>query len=223
MITDASEFKQRLKEIQDNTTVTFTTLPSNESRFIIDLNSRTISIPIEFEFLAVKNDHKAETVYFECDRYFDDVDLSQHTCVVQTLNINNDRQESNEAIIPVTYIDTTTIDGKIIFGWSITNESTQIDGYLYFAIRFYSIDEDNQFIYNINTVSAQSLVLDTLDVNKNSSSTDVNLSELQIWLDKMNELNLKAESTLEKAEEILQNYKVATVDEVDSYLGIEVI
>ena len=121
MITDANEFKQRLKEIQDNTTVTFTTLPSNEPRFIIDLNSRIITIPVEFEFLAIKNDHKAETIYFEVDRYFDNEDLSEHTCVVQFLNENKINEnatifESNEGIYPVTSMDVNSVDGKIIFG-----------------------------------------------------------------------------------------------------------
>ena len=65
MVTEPSEFRQQLLEIQNSTEVTYTTLPSDEPRFIIDANSRTITIPPEFQFLGVKNDHNAETVYSE--------------------------------------------------------------------------------------------------------------------------------------------------------------
>ena len=112
MITEPNEFMQRLQELQDSSSVTYSTLPSNEPRFIIDANSRTIKIPPEFQFLGVKNDHKAETVYFEIDRYFDNEDLSTHTCVVQFEN-----KSGEGGIYPVTIMDTESIDGKIIFGW----------------------------------------------------------------------------------------------------------
>ena len=67
MITEPSEFRQRLQEIQNSVNVIFTHLPSNEPRFIIDANSRKINIPFEFSFLGLINDHKAETIYFEID------------------------------------------------------------------------------------------------------------------------------------------------------------
>ena len=98
MITDPSEFKQRLKEIQNSAKITFAHLPSNEPRFIIDANSREINIPFEFSFLGVIGDHKAETIYFEIDRYFDDEDLSTHTCVIQFVNKNPKTLECNEGL-----------------------------------------------------------------------------------------------------------------------------
>lgn len=220
MMTDASEFRQRLLEIQNSSEhITFTTLPSDEPRFIIDANSRTINIPVEFSFLAVKNDHRAETIYFEIDRYFDDVDLSEYTCVIQFLNRNSETSEYNEGISSITSMDIDSIDGKIIFGWEISNESTQHAGSLYFAVRFYAINDDNEFTYNLNTVSAKSIVLDTLNVI-NSSSAQIEPSELQLWMDKMNQISAKAESALESAQEILENFEVATVDEAKGYLGL---
>ena len=96
MITDPLEFRQRLQEIQNSVEVTYAYLPSNEPRFIIDANSRKINIPFEFSFLGVIGDHKAETIYFEIDRYFDDEDLSTHTCVIQFANRNPKTLEYNE-------------------------------------------------------------------------------------------------------------------------------
>ena len=51
MVTEPSEFRQRLLDIQNSVDVVYSTLPSDEPRFIIDTNSRTINIPIEFQFL----------------------------------------------------------------------------------------------------------------------------------------------------------------------------
>ena len=222
MITEPSEFRQRLQEIQNSVKITFAHLPSNEPRFIIDANSREINIPFEFSFLGVIGDHKAETIYFEIDRYFDDEDLSTHTCVIQFVNKNLKTLECNEGLYPVTTMDVNSIDGKIIFGWNIMNDATQIAGDIHFSIRFYSIDSNNKFTYNFNTLTANSIILDTLDV-KHTSIIEISPSELQAWNDKMNQMNLKAEQALQETSEILQAYEIASVDEVNNYLGIGVI
>ena len=222
MITEPSEFRQRLQEIQNSVKITFAHLPSNEPRFIIDANSREINIPFEFSFLGVIGDHKAETIYFEIDRYFDDVDLSEHTCVIQFINKNPQTLKFNEGLYPVTTMDVNSIDGKIIFGWNIMNDVTQIAGDIHFSIRFYSIDSNNKFTYNFNTLTANSIILDTLDV-KRTSIIEISPSELQAWNDKMNQMNLKAEQALQETSEILQTYEIASVDEINNYLGIEVI
>ena len=119
-------------------------------------------------------------------------------------------------------MDVNSIDGKIIFGWNIMNDATQIAGDIHFSIRFYSIDSNNKFTYNFNTLTANSIILDTLDV-KHSSIIGVSPSELQTWNDKMNQMNLKAEQALRETSEILQTYEIASVDEINNYLGIEVI
>lgn len=177
MITDANEFKQRLQAIQQNSTAVFKTLPSNEPRIIIDANSREISIPVEFDFLAVKTDHKAETIYFEIDRYFDDEDLSKHTCVVQWVN------KSDEGISPCTELDIDTFDGKIVFGWEITNDCTRVDGPIEFSVRFYTFDDLGSFAYNFNTLPAESKILDTL--NSNGEKEPTRPSSFQVWVDKL--------------------------------------
>lgn len=182
MITESNEFMQRLQELQDSSSVTYSTLPSNEPRFIIDANSRTIKIPPEFQFLGVKNDHKAETVYFEIDRYFDNEDLSTHTCVIQFEN-----KSGEGSIYPVTIVDTESIDGKIIFGWEILSDATTIVGDIIFSVRFYSLD-NYVFTYNFNTLPAKSIILDTLNVD-DPTILENYPSELEAWLDRMNDLS----------------------------------
>lgn len=203
MITSVTEFKQRLQEIQQNSPVVFTTLPSNEPRVIIDANLREISIPVEFDFLAVKTDHKAETIYFEIDRYFDDQDLSEHTCVIQWHN------QSAEGISPCTAMDTETFDGKIIFGWEITNDCTKYAGNIDFSVRFYTLDEIGNFEYNFNTLPAESRILDTL--NAHGESEPMHPSSFQVWVDKLYFLEQNCVT-----EEDLENLDTGSVKELTS-------
>ncbi len=54
MITSSHEYMQRLQDIQNQDNLKeLVMLPSDEPRFIIDANSRTISIPDDFSFLSV--------------------------------------------------------------------------------------------------------------------------------------------------------------------------
>ena len=142
--------------------------------------------------------------------------------MIQFINKNSKTLKFNEGLYPVTTMDVNSIDGKIIFGWNIMNDATQIAGDIHFSIRFYSIDSNNKFTYNFNTLTANSIILDTLDV-KRTSIIEISPSELQAWNDKMNQMNLKAEQALQETSEILQAYEIATAQEVKDYLGIGVI
>ena len=218
MITTAEEYKQALLDIQKGVTVVRTTLPSTEPRIPIDLDTRQISIPDEFKFLATKKETKAETIYFVCDRYFDDIDLSTKTCVVQW--VNTDGKITNRGLYPVTEIDTNSVDGKIVFGWAIQSESTQIAGRIEFAITFYEINEDKTidqsvFEYNLTTLATSSLVLDTLDI-WGSTTPPGNPTELQVWLNKINsiakEANDNNHDTKAKIKEFNDNFSGKLTD-----------
>lgn len=186
MITINREFMERLAAIQNGESV-FTTLPSDEPRFIIDANERTITIPEEFsKFLAVKGDHRAETVYFEIDRYFDDVDLSNKTCIIQFQKPG--ACGSYEGICPVTEYDIESVEGKIIFGWEITNDVTDSVADVLFSIRFYSI-EDGEFSYNFNTIPARSRIVDSINV-RTIPVAPLAPSTLQKWFDAINNIAL---------------------------------
>lgn len=180
MITNPQEFKDKLLEIQNNTSIALVYLPSDEPRFIIDANSRAITIPGEFGFLSLKKDHNAETIYFEIDRYFDGEDLSQHTCVVQY------KRSDKEGVYAVKSYDIESVDGKIIFGWTITNEVTLASGDIEFSVRFYSI-KDNKYVYNFNTLPAKSKILETLDIGSYPYE-DILASDYEIYVEKVNVL-----------------------------------
>lgn len=226
MITDSKEYISFLKEIQDSGTTTYSALPSTEPRFLINANKRKITIPSEFSFLAVRYDHQAETVYFEIDRYFDDVDLSQHTCIVQFVN-KDEYGNVSEGHYRIPIMDVTTVEGKIIFGWLIENPATKYAGDIEFSIRFYSITgegDEAKFLYNINTVPSKSTILDTLQIHGTEYSHP---SEFEIWVAKITEIvkNIEqAEKSLadkiEETEQYLENTINATKGEVDNLLEL---
>ena len=196
MVTQPEEYRQRLLDIQNSTEVSYTTIPSEEPKFKIDLKNRSITVPKEFEFLGTKNEHNVETVYFEIDRYFDKTDLSEHTCIIQFEN-----NQKNGGLYPVTVIDKESEEGKLIFGWEIKDDVTALAGDVLFAVRFYSIDENNKFTYNLNTLIGKSVILDTLDVD-NPSIIENYPSELVVWLERMNELSTANQDYGRQIEEI---------------------
>lgn len=165
MITNPNEYWRYLYLIQDKNNPAATAnrippvpIPGEEERLLIDLETRTIEAP---EYLSVQFDHDSETVFFEIDRYFDSVDLSSMCCVIQYINAGKEGR-----FYPVPFYDTLTKEGKIIFPWQISGEVTKYAGNVEYAVRFYSIDFDNQrFNFNLNTQSAKSKVLYGMDVD----------------------------------------------------------
>jgi hypothetical protein len=152
MITTVEDFKKKLEEIEKN--------PGNgqiaieminadtESKFLIDANSRTIKIPTQFEdAAAICRDHDSETIYFEIDQYFDDVDLYQKSCIIQYVNANG-----GQYVFPVTdkYL---TGKGKIIFAWDLNNNATAYAGQVRFSVRFYTL-KNGVYTYNWSTKPA---------------------------------------------------------------------
>lgn len=196
MITFSEEYLRRLADIQNEYNLKeLVMLPEDEPRFIIDLDTRKIILPDEFKFLAVENDHNAETIYFEIDRYYDKQDLSQKTCIVQYKNTSDTK--AIEGFYPVTKLDVDTVPGKILFGWTIENKVTVLPGSVDFSIRFYSINDSGRlpvFTYNINTLTGSLPVIDTL--NTSNQGVEVIPGKVESLTAKFEALAKQAESNV---------------------------
>ena len=174
----------RLYEMQDTYAFEQTSIDNTIPHCIINANKRTITVPEEIKSLGVQYDHRSNIVVFEIDRYIDNVDLLTQTCIIQWMNFNDTKE--NVGLYPVTSIDF-SVEGKLIFTWEIHNESTQLPGTIAFAVRFYSMQDENSFLWSYNTLPAQSVILDTLDVVVRSS-TDIEPSILMAWTERMAQL-----------------------------------
>lgn len=190
MTSDPSNYYiSKLNEIQSSNLETLYLQSSDEPRLIINTNARSITVPSVFSYAGVINDHNAETIFFEVDRYFDNVDLNDHTCVIQYINGSGEQD-----VYPVTMKNLDT-EGKIIFAWTISNNVTKVKGTINFAVRFYTLEtvgEDNDgnplyaFSYNLNTTPASFRILDGL----NCDATEV-VNHADSFLVMFNQLNDK--------------------------------
>ena len=141
----------------------------------IDLNSRTIKSP---DFLSIRKDHQATVIYFCLDRFYDYIDLSTTTGVIQYVLPG----EETLRTYPIPFYDIYTLSdyNKMIIPWTISNVITDKDGDIQYAVRFYKITGDTlsdlKFSYNLNTLPATSKILYGLDAD--FSEIDEELSEL---------------------------------------------
>lgn len=142
-------------------------LPSDERIFDVDLNTRTISVPT---FLSVAKDHRAETVYFLVDRYYEYKDLAQTSCMVEFINAAGEGGFYPVPFYDISsyprYIDDNEIthEEKILIPWCIEGDVTKVAGQVQFVLRFYQLDDANdKFIYNIRTQIATGVILNGMD------------------------------------------------------------
>ena len=133
-------------------------LPSDERTFDVDLSKREIYVPT---FLSVEKDHRAETVYFLVDRYYEQKDLADACCMIEFINAAG---EGGFYPVPFYDISTYKIEGKMLIPWNIEGIVTRAAGPVQFALRFYQLNETGQsFVYNVRTKVAQAEVLSGLD------------------------------------------------------------
>lgn len=159
----ANEIYKLLETVQYKYTTTVRQLPLDEPRIQVDLNTREIKISeSEYsDFLSMEKEHRAETVYFELDRYFEDVDLFNCTCIVEYINAKGQMR-----IYPVTVKDITSLASqhKMILAWNIGGEATVAAGTITFSLSFYAINtETHSVVYSLQTAPAQGNILYGMD------------------------------------------------------------
>lgn len=160
-------------------------LPSDERTFDVDLGSREISIPT---FLSVTKDHRAETVYFLVDRYYEYKDLANTSCMIEFINAAG---EGGYYPVPFYDISTYQTEEKILIPWCIEGDVTKVAGNVQFVLRFYELDDANEkFIYNLRTKIAIGKILVGMDESKIDENIDYDLMS-----DLVQQINYKLDNT----------------------------
>lgn len=155
---------ERLYQISSQNPPSMAELPSVDKNNIsmVDLRSRTIP---NREFISVAKDHRAEVLYFVVDRFYDYMDLSTTTCLVQYST------KSGDYIYIVPYFDIYNRSfghNKMIIPWNIDGSATMENGPIKYSLRFYKIDgqgREAKLVYNLNTLPAESVIYKGLDVD----------------------------------------------------------
>ena len=129
----------------DEESYKFLKLPLNEPHFVIEANSRTITVPPEFQKygISVVGDEVAEIVFFEVDRFYDTTDLYDTKIIIQWQAPGTSTIQYTPAFSKTTIIDPRNGDEKVVFGWPITSTITKTAGTLTFSVRFYIENASN--------------------------------------------------------------------------------
>lgn len=134
-------------------------IPPGEVIYTIDLPKRIIEGP---EFVGVLEEHDAELIYFKTSRFFDLVDLADTSCFIQYETINKQTGEKYQGVYLVPAYDTETFQDNIVFAWDISNMVTQSATTIKYNFRFIKVDETNKVTFDLNTLTANAKVLDSL-------------------------------------------------------------
>jgi hypothetical protein len=172
--------------IQNQNPPSLVLFPNVKRIYDVDLGTRIIETP---EFLSVSNDHKAETIYFQVDRYHDYMDLSNTTCVIQYVT-----PDGQAHVYPVPFFDVMTKrdEKKMIFPWCIDGAATRQKGSIQYSIRFYKIRDnssDYELIYNLNTLISSSEVLHGMQVSQLSTDFDISGEGFDTLLSMIQDIN----------------------------------
>ena len=178
MITGSEEYKEFLATLANSsgTPIIRIRVPRDEPVYKIDWDTRIVEAP---PFVGVEADHEAELIYFEMDRYFDLMDLSQCVGFVQFKNAKNE-----EYFYVIPYYDITSKDGKIIFAWDIQAPATKYGGVLQFSFKFFKANPaTGELLYELNTTVAKTKVLSGWANKSGADHTYNTLDSSQIIID----------------------------------------
>lgn len=161
MITTPEEYYSLYHRIQsENAPSLAVLLPTDEKIYHVDLDTRNIETP---EYLSVETDHRAETVYFTVNRFFDFYDLTQAVCVI---NYQNALGEYRTYVVPFYDVETFNEDDLILFPWIIDGEATKAAGEIKYNIEFYKLtDTGKKYLYRISTLPTISKILNGIGKN----------------------------------------------------------
>lgn len=159
MITSRQEYLSNLAEIQMGLDgEKYFPIPEAEKVYKIDLNTRKVEAP---DLLSVTNDNEAEILFFEVDRYFDNMDLLRTTCVLLYTNALNE-----SFVYPIPCVDAITkaSENKLILPWVVGSDVTWKAGVIKFAFQFYEINTGTlEYEYMLNTAPATTKVLQGME------------------------------------------------------------
>lgn len=137
--------------------------PDTEPVIEIDADLRKITVPDELKNIGVAGDHLAETIYFQCPRFFDDIDLTTHKCIIRFINSGNEYGEADA-------VDIEPGTDYIKFGWSIDNRVTRYSGAVNFTVQFETVSDGIK--YQWQTTPATLNVLAGLNIEQAITDKD---------------------------------------------------
>lgn len=162
-----------------------------EPEFVIDDVTRGIIVPEVFKKngLGVAGDHQAETVFFRMGRYFDGMDLNNFrgdnakdgVCLIhwKRRGPQGDSRLSKAVAFTAYSKDDDGHEDEIYFGWTITEEVTEVEGIIDFAVRFVKIDENNKLKYALSTQSNFCSINPALELPNEEDFSQIDIEDVE--------------------------------------------
>lgn len=126
------------------------TTSTTEEKFLVDLDSRIITVPEALEFIGVEGDNNSEKVYFEVSRYYDHDDTNNGDLSIKKVRIEYVNGAGLYGYYDVPESDIEINDENIIIGWLISEEVTMKAGTISFVLTF-TTDEISGNVYRLST------------------------------------------------------------------------
>lgn len=162
-ITTLNEYFHYLPNLIATNDNSYLMLPLDEAAVEVDANNRTLKIPSTFvKCASLQNDHIAETIMFNIDRYYDFMDLATTQIYVQWSSIDD------EGATKIELIDL-SVPNKIRFGWPLTQSVTKTPGPVKFSVRFFRQDANN-ILYSFNTLQNEIVIKQALQPEINAEA-----------------------------------------------------
>lgn len=180
------DFLSQLYLIQSQNPPSLVLFPETKRIYDVDLDTRKITGP---EVLSVSRDHKSETVYFRVDRFYNYMDLSNTTCIIEYVT-----PDKKVHVYPVPFYDVLTekANQKMIFPWCIDGAATSLSGIVSYSIQFFMIQEyagEYRYLYNLGTGVTQGEVLYGMEVSELSNDFDISSDAYHQLLELINNIN----------------------------------
>ena len=173
MITTAEEYLQQLWSLyNENIPTKAILLPSDETIYEIDLNSRVIKTP---SFLSVKKDQAAETIYFLIDRFAGEIDLANTACLIQYRN-----EAGQDSFYPVPFYDITTYSSHTV------NEYVEIylNSGTYKKNKYYVLNENGDYVLSSGDFDKEEIYFMKNNISSNRKYIPVDVAENNYQPDK---------------------------------------
>lgn len=127
--------------------VTYTANSSTEPHIIIG-EDRYISVPDELKRIAVQYDHNAETVIFDCPRYWDDHDMA----VSGSITITYERSDGETGTYLADNVRVDENDSNMMhFDWCVSGHATAAKGKLIFQVCHRRVNVDVEEVLHWNS------------------------------------------------------------------------
>lgn len=152
-----------------------------DKRFIIDTNTRIVTIPDNVKPVLTQYDHNSEFITFEIDRYIEGHDLLKCDKVeIHYNNVASSGKRTSRGVYEAEDFQIDSIDSsKVTFTWKISEMATKYAGTLQFVVAFSCTDEGD-LDYRWNTLINSELTVQN-GINNGRAVVESYADVLEMW------------------------------------------